>query len=104
MVENTSSSGIRRDLNCYLKIIDTFQKYKHLPIDFPQIKSKAIIKLINTSECKNDRNFVKNALLLVLSLYDKKPMDIYNTRGYKLEDCTNDQKKDILLKLQKELP
>ncbi len=92
------------EIGCYLKILEGFSKNKHTAQDLPRLKSKAILKLIRSSECKNDKNFVKNALLIVLSLYDKKPMDIYNSRGKILKDCTQEQKQKILLKLQKEFP
>ncbi|MFX1238218.1 MAG: hypothetical protein ACFE8P_10925, partial [Promethearchaeota archaeon] len=76
---------------------------KHQKMKLELVKSNSIINLIRTSKCKNYSNFIKNALMLVLTLYDKKPLDLYNARGDMLEDCNDQQKSTLLSRLKKEI-
>ena len=66
-------------------------------------KNNSIIKLINVSECRNIDNFIRNALLLVLSLYDNKPADLYHNFGHDIESCSDKDKEELLAELKKEL-
>ena len=52
---------------------------------------------------RNIDNFIRNALLLVLSLYDNKPADLYHNSGYDIESCSDRDKEQLLAELKKEL-
>ena len=60
--------------------------------------------MIKISSCRNDLDFIKNALILVLSLYDDHPAaDLYGNFGNDIDRCNKMEKKDILSMLRKEL-
>lgn len=83
------------EMKCYSRIINSFMNNKY---DFAQrelAKNQSIVKLIKTSKCKNNKNFVKNALILVLSLYDDEPADLYCSYGNDIDSC-NELEKEVL--------
>ncbi len=95
---------MNKELNCYAKILDCYKENLNKDRITSEIsKNKSIIKIINVSQCRNDLNFVKNALLLVLSLYDDHPADIYSNYGNDIKECNPSQKKTLLSQLKKEL-
>ena len=95
--------GTNEELNCYTKIIDCFLQNKHDTYQRELCKNNSIIKLINVSECRNIDNFIRNALLLVLSLYDNNPADLYDNYGSDIESCNASEKEKLLAELKKEL-
>jgi len=98
-----NNTGTSKELNCYTKIIDCFLENRHDSYQREMCKNNSIIKLINLSECRNIDNFIRNALLLVLSLYDNKPADIYANYGSDIESCSEKDKEKLLAELRKEL-
>lgn len=95
--------GTNKELNCYTKIIDCFLENRNDSYQREMCKNNSIIKLINISECRNIDNFIRNALLLVLSLYDNKPADLYHNYGYDIESCSDIEKEKLMEELKKEL-
>ena len=95
--------GTNEELNCYTKIIDCFLQNRKDSYQREMCKNNSIIKLINVSECRNIDNFIRNALLLVLSLYDNKPADLYHNFGHDIESCSDKDKEELLAELKKEL-
>lgn len=90
--------------SCYSKIIDCYLENRGKgSIKKEYYKSKSIIKIIKQSQCRNDLNFVKNALILILSLYDDHPADVYSNFGNDIKQCNQLEKKVLLSQLKKEL-
>ena len=91
------------EMKCYSRIINSFLNNKS---DFNKrelAKNKSILKLIRSSKCKNNKNFVKNALILVLSLYDDEPADLYCSYGNDIESCSEVEKEVLKSQLKLEL-
>ncbi|MFX1276211.1 MAG: hypothetical protein ACFFBP_04585 [Promethearchaeota archaeon] len=90
--------------SCYSKIIDCYLENRNKEnIDKELFKSRSIIKIIKQSQCRNDLNFIKNALILILSLYDDHPADVYSNFGNDIKQCNQLEKKIILSRLKKEI-
>ena len=84
-----------KELKCYSKIINCYMEHKEDSYQKELSKNKSIISLIKTSKCKNDKNFIRNALLIVLSLYDDKPADIYDNLGIDIKSYSEEEKKEL---------
>ena len=94
-----------QELQCYSQIIDCFQNSKNDINKKKLNKNKSIIALIKKSKCRNDKRFVQNALLLVLSLYEKDlPADYFENRGCDAGECNDEQKEELIADLKKEIP
>lgn len=95
--------GTSQELKCYTKIIDCFLENRYDSHQKEMCKNNSIIKLINLSECRNSDIFIKNALLLVLTLYDNHPADFYASYGNDIESCSDKDKEKLLAELKKEI-
>ena len=94
---------VNQELKCYSKIIDCYEKNKTNSDNSEYLKNKSIIQIIKNSKCKQDQDFVQNALMLVLSLYETHPVDCYSGRGNEIQSCNKEQKEKVLTHLLKEL-
>ncbi|MFX1296952.1 MAG: hypothetical protein ACFFD2_19120 [Promethearchaeota archaeon] len=90
------------ELEFYLKIVDYFQNENLSPENKEIWKNQSIIQLMNILEQTQDRKFVANALILLLSLFEDFPPDNYNSRGDNIKRISEKDKKSILLKLRNE--
>ena len=100
---NITNLGTSQELKCYTKIIDCFLENRYDSHQKEMCKNNSIIKLINKSECRNSDIFIKNALLLVLSLFDDKGADLYHNYGNDIESCSEKEKEELLAELKKEI-
>ena len=95
---------LNQELNCYSKILECYRENQSKDkISNELYKNKSIIKVIKNSQCRNDLNFVKNALILILSLYDDHPADVYTDFGNDIKNGTQSDKKKLLSQLKREL-
>ncbi len=95
---------LNKELNCYSKILECYRENQSKDrVNNELYKNKSIIKVIKNSQCRNDLNFVKNALILILSLYDDHPADVYSDFGNDIKQCTQSDKMTLLSQLKKEL-
>jgi len=100
---SSKNSGIMDKLNCYNKILDCFLKNQNDYYQLENCKNKSIIKLMNILKQSNDKPFVKNALVFVLSLFNcHLPSDLYNSRGRNLKHCDAKEKEIIISVLKNE--
>ena len=53
-------------------------------------------------KCTQDRAFVANALILILSLFEDIPPDLYTNRGHNIDRISEKDRKSIILKLKNE--
>ena len=91
------------EMKCYSRIINSFLNNES---DYNQrelAKNQSIVKLIKSSKCRNNKNFVKNALILVLSLYNDEPADLYCSYGNDIDSCSIEEKKALRSCLKQEL-
>ena len=97
---NTNSEDF--ELELYLKIVDYFQD-ENISREKKEIwKNQSIIQLMNLLERRQNRTFVTNALILLLSLSEDYPLDIYNNRGRNSNCISDKDKKSLILELENE--
>jgi len=97
---NTHSDELELDL--YLKIIDYFQKEKVSREEIEIWKNKSIIELMKFLERSQNRTLVTNALILILSLFEDIPPDIYNNRGVNINRISQKDKRFLIEDLKEE--
>ena len=97
---NTNSKEF--ELECYLKIVDCFQDENISPETKEIWKNHSIIELMKMLERTQNRAFVTNALILILSLFEDIPPDIYNNRGNNINYISKKDKKSLILNLKNE--
>jgi len=91
------------DSACYDKILDCYSKHKKNPKLRQMCKNRSIYWLMEKLRKRNDRQIVQNALLLVLSLFEDHPPDLYSNRGKEIKSISNEKDKtDLLSELKKE--
>ena len=97
-----NTNGDELELDFYLQIIDYFQKEK---VDKEQTeiwKNKSIIKLMKYLKRTQNRTLVTNALILILSLFEDIPPDIYNNRGVNFKRISERDKRFLIEDLKEE--
>ena len=90
------------ELDCYLKIINYFQKEKINREEAEIWKNKSIIELMNLLDRTRNRTLVTNALILLLSLFENKPPDIFNNRGVNINRISHKDKRSLIEHLKNE--
>ena len=97
-----NTHGNELELDLYLKIIDYSQKEKSTREEFEIWKNKSIIELMNYLKRSQNRTFVANALILILSLFEDYPPDIYNNRGTSTNRISEKDKEFLIEDLKEE--
>ncbi|MFX1321814.1 MAG: hypothetical protein ACFFAQ_09220 [Promethearchaeota archaeon] len=96
------NNDIDFELNYYIRIIDYFQKgnieYRKAEI----WRSKALIELMEFFKRTRNRTLVTNALLLLISLFEDKPPDIYNNCGEDAHNISKEERKIFIAELKNE--
>ncbi|MFX0059331.1 MAG: hypothetical protein ACFE85_07675 [Candidatus Hodarchaeota archaeon] len=88
------------ELDYYIKIVEFFQR-KNVDRNTKEIwKSKSFIELMNLLKRTKNKEFVKNALILIISLFERLPPDLYNNRGISSE-ILNEKDKESYLSILK---
>ncbi len=90
------------ELKLYLKIVDYFQDNKISPENKEIWKNQSIIELMNLLKHSQNRTFVVNALILLLSLFENIPPDLYTNRGHNINCISEKDKKSLISKLKNE--
>ena len=90
---NTNSKEF--ELDFYLQIIDYFQKEKISREEIEIWKDQSIIELMKYLKRTKNRTLVTNALILIISLFEDIPPDIYNNRGVKVNRISEEDKRHI---------
>jgi hypothetical protein len=77
------------ELDYYLSIIDYFQNHDTHGETTELWRNKSFIQLMKVLKRTRRKEFVKNAIILILSLFDELPPDTYNNRGIKPTSLSN---------------
>ncbi len=99
---NKSNNCNNSEFDYYLSIIEFFQNQKVIKDTKEIWKSKSLIELMKVLERSSKKEFVKNAILVILSLFDENPPDIYNCRGTNVNSLDNGEKRSYLSILRTE--
>ncbi|MBY9009451.1 MAG: hypothetical protein KGD74_06265 [Candidatus Lokiarchaeota archaeon] len=80
------------ELDYYLSIIDFYQN-QNTDRETTEIwRNKSFIELMKVLKRTRNKKFVKNAIILILSLFDQTPPDSYTNRGIQVNSLTNGDK------------
>ncbi len=97
-----SKNGEEYELDFYLQIIDFFQN-KKINREKKEIWiNKSIIELMKYFKRTRNRILVTNALLLILSLFEDLPPDLYNNRGVSINRISQKDKQFLIKNLKEE--
>ena len=98
-----STNNENYELDYYLSIIEYFQN-QDTNRDTAEIwKNKSFIRLMKVLKRTRNKEFVKNSIILILSLFDKMPPDFYSSRGIQVNSLTNSEKLTYVNLLKSEI-
>ena len=98
-----SNNNDNYELDYYLSIIEYFQN-QDTNRDTTEIwKNKSFIRLMKVLKRTRNKEFVKNSIILILSLFDKMPPDFYSSRGIQVNSLTNSEKLTYVNLLKSEI-
>ncbi|MFX0076860.1 MAG: hypothetical protein ACFE96_15555 [Candidatus Hermodarchaeota archaeon] len=80
------------ELDYYLSIIDFFQNQTSDRETTELWRNKSFIHLMKVLKRTRRKEFVKNAIILILSLFDKLPPDSYNSKGVPPTSLTSEDR------------
>jgi len=89
---NKSNNCDNSEFEYYSSIIEFFQNQNVNKETIEIWKSKSLIKLMKVLERSNKKEFVKNAIVVILSLFEEHPPDIYTSRGTNVNSLDNGEK------------
>ena len=87
-----SDNSDNYELDYYLSIIDFFQNQNTVKETTEIWKNNSFIELMKVLKRTSKKLFVKNAIILILSLFDEMPADMYNNKGTKVNSLANGDK------------
>jgi len=90
------------EMEYYTKILDFYQNQKFDKETVEIWKSKSYIELMQVLKRTNNKNLVKNAIILILSLFEELPLDIYDSSGQSVRELKQEDKKSYISHLRSE--
>lgn len=84
----------------FTKIINTFLDKDSKPNIKEIGKHKSIIKLMDGLRSNKNKDLAKNALILLLNLYDDYPPDLFSTLGDDIESLSDEDRDEAMDKLK----
>ena len=97
-----SNNNENYELDYYISIIEFFQNQDTNEETTEIWKNKSIIELMKFLEGSQNRTLVTNALILILSLFEDIPPDIYNNRGVNINRISQKDKRFLIEDLKEE--
>ncbi|GAI70378.1 unnamed protein product, partial [marine sediment metagenome] len=86
---NITNNSDNSELDYFLSIIDFFQNQNKNRETAEIWKDKSFIELMKVLKLTRKKQFVKNSIILILSLIDQMPPDTYNKGGIKVNSLIN---------------
>lgn len=90
------------EIDCYLKILDYFQKDKVNNENTEIWKNQSLIEMMELLAQKKNKALVTNAIILMLSLFEDIPPDTYNNRGVDISRISNEERRSLITGLEEE--
>lgn len=84
----------------FTKIINTFLEEGEKPNIKEIGKHKSIIELMDGLKSSHNKELAKNALILLLNLYDDYPPDLFSTLGNDIESLSDEDRDEAMDKLK----
>ncbi|TXT58826.1 MAG: hypothetical protein BAJALOKI2v1_300041 [Promethearchaeota archaeon] len=90
------------ELEFYTKILNTYQKEDMSRQEKEMWKNRTYVKLMKILERTNNINVVRNSLILILTLFENIPPDLFNNRGINIELLSEGDKDKLFEQLKEE--
>ncbi|TFF89168.1 MAG: hypothetical protein EU548_07910 [Promethearchaeota archaeon] len=90
------------ELNCYVRIINAYLNKEQEPEKTEIWKNRALIYLMRMLDKKRSDLQVRNALILLITLFEDIPPDLFNNRGTNIKKLSKKEKENMLLNLKQE--
>ncbi|MFX1269161.1 MAG: hypothetical protein ACFFAK_14470 [Promethearchaeota archaeon] len=90
------------ELEYYTKIINFFKSQPSNKESIEIWKSKSFIELMKVLERTKNKELVQNAIILIISLFEQLPPDLYANRGMNVNLIKKKDKKSYLSVLKSE--
>ena len=90
------------ELDCCLKILEYFQTEKINREETEIWKDQSLIELMRLLDKKKNRVLVTNALILMVTLFEDIPPDMYNNRGVDINRISLRDRKSLIANLKEE--
>ncbi|KKN67262.1 hypothetical protein LCGC14_0463520 [marine sediment metagenome] len=90
------------ELDYYLKIIENFQDVSVNQEKTVILKSYFLIKMMKLLDYEKNRDFVTNAIIVMLSLAEDLPPDNYNNLGIDVKSISVEERKFLMKNLKEE--
>lgn len=99
---NKSNNCDTSEYDYYSKIIEFSQNQNVNKETVELWKNKSFIELMKVLERSCQKEFVKNAILIILSLFEEHPPDIYSSLGKNVDSLNNGDKMSYITLLKTE--
>jgi hypothetical protein len=99
---NESNNYDTSEFDYYSNIIEFFQNPNVNKETVEIWKNKSLIELMRVLKRSGQKEFVKNAILVILSLFEENSPDIYTSRGTNVNSIGNGDKKSYISLLKME--
>lgn len=101
-ISKMSNTNNDLEIECYTKIIDFFKSQPSNKEAIEIWKNKSLIELMKVLERTKNKELVQNAIIMLISLFEQLPPDLYNNRGINTNSINEKQKKAYLELLKSE--
>jgi hypothetical protein len=91
------------ELAYYLKIIEFFQNQTQDPESIELWKNKSLIELMKVLKRTKNKLLVRNALLIIISLFEHLPPDLFNNKGINANLLNKEEKATLKSILRNEI-
>ena len=78
-----SNTNNEKELSYYLEIIEFFQTQTQDSESTELWKDKSIMELMKVLKRTNNKLLIRNALILLITLFEHLPPDLFNNKGIK---------------------
>ena len=90
-----SNTNNEKELNCYLEIIEFFQHQSQDPESIELWKDKSIMELMKVLKRTNNKLLIRNALILMITLFEHLPPDLFNNKGINTKILNKEDKESL---------
>jgi len=94
------NSDIIDEDELYDKILDLFSKEKKNPNLRVLLGARSIIELMKRMNNSKNKEVAKNAIIVLISLFDDYPPDIFDNIGADLESLSEEEREEAMDKLK----
>jgi len=99
----TFHSDDELEIDCYEKILRYFNERKDINREDVKLwKNRSLVKIMELWNRTKNITLVRNSLILMISLFENLPPDIYNNRGVNINRCSRKDRESLVSSLKNE--